>query len=174
MKVNILYDSMMNTHSIKLICYEKEDSDCEIVMRENMNRRESSEQKRKDIVEFITKNPGTFFSEIKRHFNYSTGSLFYQLDLLMEDKEIFARYDGYWKRFYPKSMRRKRIFVEITPMQETIVGILGKSPGSSFMDIAGRLDRTSEGIMYHLKILVKKGIVRRKKIGRRYIYNLKK
>ena len=139
-----------------------------------MNRLEISRKKRKDIVKFITKNPGAHFSAIKRHFNYSTGSLVYQLELLMEGKEIFARYDGFWKRFYPKSMRRKRVFVEISPMQDTIVGILNKSPGSSFMDIAGQLGRTRQAIMYHLKILVKMGIVRRKKSGRKYIYNLKK
>ena len=139
-----------------------------------MNRLETSRKKRKDIIKFIAKNPGAHFSAIKRHFNYSTGSLFYQLELLIESKEIFARYDGYWKRYYPKSMRRKKKFVENTPVQEKIVKILEKNPGSSFMDIADRLGKTRQAIMYHLKILVKEGIVQRKKSGRKYIYYLKK
>ena len=139
-----------------------------------MNRLENSRKKRKDIVKFIAKNPGAHFSAIKRHFGYSTGSLVYQLEQLLDRKEIFARYDGFWKRFYPKSMRRKKIFVEISPMQQVIVKILEKSPDSSFMDIANRLERTRQAIMYHLKILVKEGIVRRKKSGRKYIYYLKK
>ena len=139
-----------------------------------MNRLQKSKRKRTYLVRYITKNPGTHFSEIKRHFGYSTGSLVYQLDQLLDSKEIFARYDGFWKRFYPKSMRRKRIFVEISPMQEVIVKILEKSPGSSFMDIAGKLGRTRQAIMYHLKILVKEGVVRRKKSGRKYVYFLKK
>jgi len=135
-----------------------------------MNRLQMAKRKRTYIVRYITKNPGTHFSDIKRHFGYSTGSLVYQLEQLLDRKEIFARYDGFWKRFYPKSMRRKRIFLEITPMQKTVVEILEKSPGSSFMDIAGRLGRTRQAIMYHLKILIKMGIVRRKKSGRKYIY----
>ena len=139
-----------------------------------MNKLEISRQKRKDIVKFITKNPGAHFSAVKRHFGYSTGSCVYQLELLLDRKEIFARYDGFWKRFYPISMRRKRIFVEISPMQQVIVKILEKYPGSSFMDIANRLGKTRQAIMYHLKILVKEGIVKRKKKGRKYLYYLKK
>ena len=138
--------------------------------RENMNRLQKSKRKRTDLVRFIAKNPGTHFSDIKRHFGFSTGSLVYQLELLLNSKEIFARYDGFWKRFYPISMRRKRIFLEISPMQQVIVNMLEKFPGSSFMDIAGRLGRTRQAIMYHLKILVKEGIVQRKKSGRKYIY----
>ena len=165
---------MTNTRSINLISLKKEDIVYEVATRENMNRLETSRQKRKDIVKFITKNPGVHFSKIKGHFGYSTGSLVYQLELLLDRKEIFARYDGFWKRFYPISMRRKRVFVEITPTQDVIVKILEKSPGSSFMDIAGRLGKTRQAIMYHLKILVKEGIVKRKKSGRKYLYHLKK
>ena len=139
-----------------------------------MNRLEISKRKRRDILRFITKRPGTFFSEIKRHFKYSTGSLVYQLEILMDDKKIFPRYDGFWKRFYPISMRRKRRFIEMTPMQGQIIKNLGRYPGSSFMDIAGRLKRTRQAVMYHLKKLHKKGFVRRKKSGRKYIYHLKK
>ena len=139
-----------------------------------MNRIQMSKRKKTYLIRYITKHPGAHFSAIKRHFGYSTGSLVYQLEHLLESKEIFARYDGFWKRFYPKSMRRKRIFVEISPMQEVIVKILERSPGSSFMDIAGRLGRTRQAIMYHLKNLVKEGMVRRKKSGRKFIYYLKK
>ena len=134
-----------------------------------MNRLETSRKKRKDIIKFIAKNPGAHFSAIKRHFNYSTGSLVYQLELLLEGKEIFARFDGFWKRFYPQSMRRKRNFLEVSPMQGVIVKILEESP-YSLMDIAARLMRTRQAIMYHLKILIKKGIVRREKSGLKYIY----
>ena len=59
-------------------------------------------------------------------------------------------------------------------MQQVIVKILEKYPGSSFMDIANRLGKTRQAIMYHLKILVKEGIVKRKKKGRKYLYYLKK
>jgi len=135
-----------------------------------MSRLKISKQKRKNILRFISKKPGTHFSEIKRHFKYSTGSLVYQLDILLNDKKIFSRYDGFWKRFYPISMRRKRNFIELTPMQENIVKILIKKPGSSFMDLADRLKRTRQAMMYHLKILVKEGIVKRKKSGRKYLY----
>ena len=139
-----------------------------------MNRLENSKQKRKDIVNFITKNPGAHFSGVKRHFGYSTGSLVYQLELLMEGKEIFARYDGFWKRFYPISMRRKRRFIEITPVQKKVVSILEQSPELSIMEIAERMKRTRIDVIYHLKNLVKMGIVRRKKSGRKYVYYLKK
>ena len=133
-----------------------------------------AKRKRTYLVRYITKHPGVHFSDIKRHFGYSTGSLVYLLDQLLDSKEIFARYDGFWKRFYPISMRRKKKFVEISPLRKKVVRMLEKSPGSSFMDLADRLGRTRQAVMYHLKILVKKGIVRRKKSGRKYIYYLKK
>ena len=139
-----------------------------------MSRLKISKQKRKNILRFIAKKPGTHFSDIKRHFNYSTGSLVYQLDILLNDKKIFSRYDGFWKRFYPISMRRKRNFIELTPMQENITNILIKKPGSSFMDLANSLKRTRQAVMYHLKILVKEGIVKRKKSGRKYLYFMNK
>jgi len=144
--------------------------DTRALSRETMNRLQISKRKRTYLVRYITKHPGTHFSDIKRHFGYSTGSLVYQLEILLDRKEIFARYDGFWKRFYPISMRRRRKFVEITPTQEVIVKILVKYPGSSFMDIANRLGRTRQAIMYHLKNLVKEGIVKRKKSGRKYLY----
>ena len=59
-------------------------------------------------------------------------------------------------------------------MQDKIVEILRRAPGSTFMEMAGRLGKTRQAVMYHLKILVKKGLVRRKKSGRKYLYYMEK
>lgn len=139
-----------------------------------MSRLKISKQKRKNILRFISKMPGTHFSDIKRHFKYSTGSLVYQLDILLGEKKIFTRYDGFWKRFYPISMRRRKSFIELTPMQKRITKLLVKKPDSSFMNLSNSLKRTRQATMYHLKILRKMGLVKRKKSGRKYVYSLTK
>jgi len=69
-------------------------------------------------------------------------------------------------------MRRGRILVEFTPAQEKIVAILEEFPGSSHSDIAIQLKKTRQVIMYHLKFLLEKGFVRRKRSDRKYKYYL--
>ena len=139
-----------------------------------MNRVELSKQKSRKILSHIVKHPGVHYSEIQRHFEFSAGSLVYQLAKLEGGKHIFSRKDGFWKRFYPISMRKKRKFIEITPIQKKVVSILELSPELSIMEIAVRMKRTRIDVIYHLNPLVKKGIVKRKKSGRKYLYHVEK
>ena len=139
-----------------------------------MNRLQKSRRKRTYLIRYITKHPGVFFSDLQRHFKYSTGSLSYQLQHLVESEDIFGRFDGYWTRYYPISMRRKRKIVEFSPAQMKVIKILEEYPGSSYTEIAGRLRKTRQAIMYHLGILHKKGIVRRKQSGWKYLHYLNK
>ena len=136
-----------------------------------MNRLEIAKQVRKKILNFIKKNPGTHFSDILRRLNLSSGRLTYHIMKLEEAGKIFAQYEKYWKRFYPISMKDEKIPKSLTPMEEKIFKIVKKHPGSTYMDIVKRCDKTRQAIYYHFKKLTKKGFIRTESVkGKHHFY----
>ena len=119
-----------------------------------MNRLDIAKQVRKTILDFIKRNPGTHYSEIMRRLNLSSGRLAYHLAKLEEAGKIFAEYDGYWKRFYQKSMKGEKIPRSLTPMEEKIFKIVKRHPGLTYVDLVKRCGKTRQLIYYHFNTTV--------------------
>ena len=125
-----------------------------------MNRLDIAKKVRRKILAHIKNNPGRHFSEILRRLKLSSGRLTYHILKLEEAEKIFAKYDGYWKRFYPISAVDDEIPESLTPKQAEILRIVGKHPGSTYMKIVDRCGKTRQAIYYHMKKLVETGKIR--------------
>ena len=136
-----------------------------------MNRLEISKQVRKKILNFIKKNPGIHFSEILRRLNLSSGRLSYHIMKLEEAEKIFAEYKRYWKRFYPISMKDEKIPRSLTPTEMKLIKLIKRRPGSTYMDLVKRCEKTRQSIYFHFKKLTKKGLIRTESIkGKHHFY----
>ena len=136
-----------------------------------MNRLDIAKQVRKKILGHIKRNPGTHFSEIQRRLNLSSGRLTYHLAKLEEAGKIFAEYDGYWKRFYQKSMKGEKIPRSLTPMEEKIFKIVKRHPGLTYVDLVKRCGKTRQAIYFHFRKLIKMDLIRTESVkGKHHFY----
>ncbi len=79
---------------------------------------------------------------------------------LEEAGKIFAQYDGYWKHFYPISMKDEKIPRSLTPTEMKIFKIVKRHPGSTYTDLVKQCGTTRQSIYYHFKKLTKIGFIR--------------
>ncbi len=78
--------------------------------------------------------------------------------------------DGTHRRFYPKEMRIPENGGSLKKSQLHIIQIVKEAPGISQKDIAALLEVSSATVNYHLKELIKQGIVRAERSGMRMRY----
>lgn len=116
----------------------------------------------KRILVHINKNPGIHYRAIWRNLEISKDTLSRNLKKLEEQNKIKIRREGYFKFFYPIGI--KRIPFSLTPMQKKIFNIVEKDAGSTYNKIGKVLNRTPENILYHMKNLIKIGLVHSKKV----------
>ena len=136
-----------------------------------MNRLEKSKQIRRKILSYIRRNPGCHYRQILKRLELSSGSLAYHLLKIEENKNVFAVYDGYWKRFYPISMKDETILDRMTPRQKKIYDLIKKRPGSTYMDIVKKLGKTRPTFVYHTEKLMKMNLIRRELVkGKFHFY----
>jgi predicted transcriptional regulator len=132
---------------------------------------------RRELYELITKFPGLHFREILRRLDISSGNLNYQLNYMMKHDMIVSIADGNLKRYYiigKVKGKEKRILACLR--NETARGLvlyLLLNPDSQFNELAQKFDLAPSKLAYHLKKLVKKDIIVKKKEGRITIYRAK-
>lgn len=137
-----------------------------------MNRREIAQKMRANILNLVGKSPGIHFHGIRRKLKISSGSLAYHIKKLDEIGEIFSETEGYWKRFYPISMKSKRRPLALTPMQREVVIFIERHPGAAYKDLVKAKGRTRQLYMYHIGKLIERGFVRMKKQGVKHTFYL--
>jgi len=125
-----------------------------------MNRLEISKQMRKKILSYIRRNPGCHFCRIMKRLKLSSGKLTYHILKLEEANKIFAIYDGYWKWFYPISMKGENISKPLTPNQKKIYDLMKKHPGITYKEIEKKFGKTRQSFLYHIKKLTKMNLVK--------------
>lgn len=133
-----------------------------------MSRRDIARQIRERILEYIEDSPGTHFSDIRRQLQLSSGRLSYHISKLEREKKIFSEYDGYWKRFFSISVKRKKLPQVLNPMSKEIAAIIRENPGATYMEIVEIWGKTRQAVMYHTKMLLERGIIRAKWRNRKY------
>jgi predicted transcriptional regulator len=132
---------------------------------------------RRELYELITKFPGLHFREILRRLDISSGNLNYQLNYMMKHDMIVSIADGNLKRYYiigKVKGKEKRILACLR--NETARGLvlyLLLNPDSQFNELAQKFDLAPSKLAYHLKKLVERDIIIKKKEGRITIYRAK-
>ena len=124
-----------------------------------------SGHKRRAVYNYIKDNPGHHYREIHRNLDIGRGTLSYHLKKLKEEGLISIKSEGYFKYYYIIEFGTSNPVKGLTPTQKKIVRMMIKKPGLTNRDIAKKLNTTPENIVYHMKNLNDKGLVRTEEWG---------
>jgi PKD repeat protein/DNA-binding MarR family transcriptional regulator len=141
--------------------------------------------KRKEILDHFTRgkifgyilaNPGDHYSSIKKALELSNGVFSYHLHILEKEGIIKSAREGTYKCFYPSGMRIPSSEGSLKKSQLIIIEKIKEMPGISQKDIAALLGVSSATINYHIKELIKLGIIKVERKGMRlkYYFNTEK
>jgi PKD repeat protein/DNA-binding transcriptional ArsR family regulator len=129
---------------------------------------------RQKILGFVLGSPGAHFALIGQRLGLAHGQLAYHLDVLTKEGFIFARSDGFKKRFYPADTPPDQVqdFV-LSDIQERVLEMVAVNPGIGQKAISVALGSTRQVVSYHLERLEKFSKVRRVGDGRNAQYYVK-
>lgn len=128
------------------------------------------------IYGYILANPGDHYNSIKKALELSNGVFSYHLHILEKEGIIKSARDGTYKCFYPSGMRIPSNGGSLKKSQILIIEKIKEMPGISQKDIATFLGVSSPTINYHIKELIKLGIIKAERKGMRlkYYFNTEK
>jgi predicted transcriptional regulator len=115
---------------------------------------------RGQIHGYILANPGAHMNAIKDMFHVNNGVVAYHLKVLEREGYICSRRDGLKRRFYPgnkSETQDQRKF--LTEVQSLLVSHIRKAPGINQSEIAGLANMSTQVVNYHIKKLVRLGVV---------------
>ena len=126
---------------------------------------------RNKIHGFILGSPGAHFALIGSRLGLAHGQLAYHLDVLTKEGMIFARSDGFKKRFYPADTPPELVqdFV-LSDVQEKVLEVIVVNPGIGQKALSMALGVTRQVISYHVEKLEKFSKVRKVGDGRNAQY----
>lgn len=131
---------------------------------------------RRDIFELISKFPGLHFREILRRLKISSGNLNYQLNYMVKHEILVPIQDGNLKRYYiigKVKAKEKRILACLrNETSRGLVLFLLLNPSSQFNEMACKFDLSPSKLAYHLKKLLDKEIIEKKRKGRITLYKV--
>lgn len=133
-------------------------------------------ENRRRIYEYIESNPGTHLREIQRALDMQPGLLSYHLDYLEKRNLIKSEDDGYRKRYFVadrfrlKDRRIISLLRQRSPRE--IIAHLLLNGSSSFTEVRNALGISKSTLSYHMKKLVRHGIVVCEKKEREKFYRL--
>ncbi|MBW3584052.1 MAG: helix-turn-helix domain-containing protein [Euryarchaeota archaeon] len=126
---------------------------------------------RRRIYGHIEKNPGLHLRALQRALDMPLGTLEYHLYQLDRAGMVVIREDGRYKAFFPKGgdldRRDKDILYYVRQeVPRRIVMTLLIEPGASHGDLVKQLPVSASTVSFHVKKLVKAGIVGEVRAGR--------
>jgi predicted transcriptional regulator len=131
--------------------------------------------RRKEIYDFIKKNPGFHFRELQRRLKIPLSSFEHHIDYMIRHKIISKEKDGGFTRFFAQDMSQeeKRLLSTLRNrrVQEIVLLLLTKNE-LKYQDLKNQLDVHSSSLSYYLKHLVDKNIILRQKIGYENVYSI--
>lgn len=130
------------------------------------------------IYNYVNKHPGEHPGKIGRQLDLSEGMLRYHLKRLQQTKKIKVETDGKYKYYYPIDYQNP---ISHTPIQKIIINILLENPGLTSLEIAKKMGKERQTIIYHMNKLTEKDMIKSKKvnkkvhwyINKRFVKNLK-
>ena len=112
---------------------------------------------RKDIVDYLSENPGSYYSEIKRGIGINNGSLNHHLRVL-ERRGVIKSERGSAVTHY-SLVNGFNAEKEVRTMDQEIVGVLSYENGLQSSEVARKLGISSNAAFSHLKRLEQDGMV---------------
>lgn len=122
------------------------------------------------IYGYIVANPGDHYNSIKKALELSDGSFSHHIHILEKEGIIKSARDGTYRRFYLPGMKVQDNGGSLKRSQLLIIDSIKETPGISQKDIASILGVSSATVNYHLKELIKLGIVKAERVGMRMRY----
>lgn len=131
---------------------------------------------RRRIYNYIAEFPGVHLREIKRSLGISSmGNLEYHLNYLENRGLIVSGRNGQYKRYYvtrPRVMAKKLLSILRQKIPRQIVIYLLLNPESSHREVHSQFNIAQSTFSFHMKKLVEKGVVSRRREGREVFYSV--
>jgi len=131
-----------------------------------IERDEALEHERRDrLYAFIQENPGRSFSDLKRAFDLSSGTLLHHLRVLESQEFVKVHREGFRTRFY---LRGPRVTPEpyLSRTQRALLDLVQANPGLTQKQIAHMLGLPRQSVLYHGRKLQVEGKVAVRTEGR--------
>jgi len=130
--------------------------------------------RRKEIFQIIKQNPGITFRQLVREVGTGIGDVQHHLHILEEEGLVVSRRLGKRRYIFPSSFERdwEKIMIALsTKTRRKILLNLSNGPKTQ-SELAREVGVTQPTISYHLKFLLKLGVVEEKREGRGTVYTL--
>ncbi len=117
---------------------------------------------REQIFGYVLNHPGASFSQIMRELNLKNGVLAYHLGTLERVRMIRSMREGAFRRYYPCSSGATPV-----EMERVVLRRICELPGAPVGALAAELGLDRESLDRHIFSLVRKGLVRVERRGKR-------
>ncbi|UCH89503.1 MAG: winged helix-turn-helix transcriptional regulator [Thermoplasmata archaeon] len=121
------------------------------------------------IFEYIRTHPGEHLGGLSVQLAINEGTLRHHLRNLENTGQIKVKRDGKYKYFYPLDYNDSLM---LTPVQKEIVEIVRQNGGVTTQDVADRLGKERQTIVYHMSNLTEKGILRSQKMENKVFWHV--
>lgn len=118
---------------------------------------------RKNIYEYISSNPGAYYSSIMKDLKLKNGVTSYHLAMLEREGYIKSANMGLYKRFYVNGVSTQE--VPLSRIRRAILKTIVDNPAISQTDIATKLGLSNQVVNYHIGILKEGNIIKIVKDG---------
>ncbi len=131
--------------------------------------------RRKEIYNFIKRNPGLHLRELQRRLEIPLSSLEHHVDYMIRHNVIYKKRDGRYVRYFAGqfTMDERELISALRHerLREIVLVILEKNE-VKFQDLKKFFDLPSSTLSYYLKYLMDHSILNRQKIGYENIYSI--
>ena len=121
------------------------------------------------MCDFIRDRPGSSFSQVRRALGLEHGVAAYHLEVL-EDLEIVHSESRRGRRWYyangNAALWRE---LPVSPLQESLLDAVRRSPGIGVRELARALDRSASSVAYNVRSLEEDGLLRTERQGIRVL-----
>jgi predicted transcriptional regulator len=119
---------------------------------------------RVQIVDYLKKNPGAYYSQIRKDLGLAHGVLTHHINMLEQQEVIFSKQDRSYRRFYLDGMYAKGPIV--VGKQKEVLDMVRRHPGLSQSEIGRKLGLGRMIVSYHINQLEQLALIIKEKHGR--------
>ena len=134
-------------------------------------------KKRKDIYEFIIKNPGTYFNRVIHELNLSNHIVVWHLNMLLKfefiTKEILENHAIYFDASSEFDDKKLKYFTTKEKSQKIISFMKNNNIGITKTHLSQELNMHMNTLAKYLNLLEKYDVIVKKKIDNKYLYFLR-
>jgi predicted transcriptional regulator len=131
--------------------------------------------RRKEIYNFVRRNPGFHLRELQRKLKFPLSSLEHHIDYMIRHNVLYKEKDGRYVRYFAGAFtkeERKLISALRHQRLREIVLIIRENRDAKFQDLKDCLDLPASTLSHFLKYLVDRCIIKREKVGYENIYSI--